>query len=361
MSSAAAPREARLDLLIGVVGLWLALGFIWDGWAHLHVALESFFTPYHAIFYAAMLTGSAILVTTAVRNRARGYTGLNALPAAYRLPLIGVPMFFIGGIGDLIWHAAFGVEDRIEAVTSPTHQLIVLGVMFVISGPILSALEARGKLRSLRDLVPMIFALAALLEFIHLGTAYAFDPAAAQIYYPPNGVLYSPDYVTSMTLMLYKIGSGVAIVILQSAILMAFALWLVSRFALKPGAMTLFFLLGNGMIAAMLTNDTALLPTYVAMSLAAGIAGDVIVARLHPAPSRTGALLVFGLVVPVVYYATYFIITLATGGVWWNWSLVLGSLVWSACVGGGLSLLVGGPLSSADVPQFQRLGQAPDP
>lgn len=343
MSSAAPPRDATLDLLIGIVGLWLAAGFLWDSWAHLHVAVETFFTPYHAIFYAAMIAGAAILVVTALRNRARGYRGRNLLPTAYQLPLLGVPVFFAGGIGDLIWHSIFGIEDRVDAVTSPTHIIIGLGVLFVTSGPIRSALGARGELRSLRDHLPLLFALAAWLEFIHLGTAYAFDPSAARIDAPPNAVLYSPDYFTAATLSLYKTGSGVAVVILQSAILMTFALWLVSRFALPPGAMTAFFLLGNGMIAAALTNDTPLLATYLAMSFAAGIVADAIVARLCPSPSRLGALRIFGLAVPVVYYATYFGVTIATGGTWWNWNLMLGALVWSACVGVGLSLLVGGP------------------
>jgi hypothetical protein len=346
MSSAAAPRDATLDLLIGIVGLWLAGGFMWDSWAHLHVAVESFFTPYHAVFYAAMVAGSAILVVTALRNKARGYTGLGVLPAAYQLPLIGVPIFFLGGIGDLIWHSFFGVEDRIDAVTSPTHLLIGIGVLCLVSGPIRSALEARPTLRSLRDLLPLVFALATWLEFVHLGTAYAFDPSAGRIDAPPNGFVYSPDYFTSLTLMLYKTGSGIAIVILQSAILMAFALWLVSRFRLRPGALTLFFVLGNGMIAAVLTNDTPLLATYLAMCLAAGIVGDTLVARLHPSPSRTTALRIFAIVVPVVYYGTYFAVTMATGGTWWNWNLVLGALVWTACAGLGLSFLIGGEQKS---------------
>ncbi|HYZ16156.1 MAG TPA: hypothetical protein VE591_07125 [Candidatus Acidoferrum sp.] len=342
MSSAAPPRDATLDLLIGIVGLWLAAGFLWDSWAHMHVAVETFFTPYHAIFYAAMLAGAAILVLTALRNRARGFRGRNLFPTAYQLPLLGVPIFFLGGIGDLIWHTIFGIEDRIDAVTSPTHLVIGFGVLLVMSGPMRSALEARGELRSLRDYLPLIFALATWLEFIHLGTAYAFDPSAARADAPPNDILYSPDYFTNVTLVLYKTGSGVVVVMLQSAILMIFALWLVSRFALPAGALTLLFVLGNGMIAAAITNDTPLLATYLVMSLAAGIVADAIVARFRPSPSRLVALRLFGLIVPVVYYLTYFAVTLAWGGTWWDWNLMLGALVWSGCFGVGLSLLVGG-------------------
>jgi len=338
----APPRSATLDFSIGVVGLCLAAGFLWDSWAHLHFAFDSFFTPYHAVFYGAMLAGTIILIVTALRNRARGYTGLNVLPAAYRQTLLGVPLFFAAGFGDLLWHRAFGIEDRVDAVTSPTHLIIGLAVTIVVSGPIRSALEARNELGTLADQLPLLFGLATWLEFIHLGTAYMFDPGAARLYAPPDGVTYSPDYFTAVTLVLFKTGSGIAIVIMHSLILSGFVVWLVSRFALRFGALTIFMVLGNCMIAAALTNDTPMLVTYLAMSLAAGIAGDVLIAKYDPSPAHVRALRMFGLVVPTVYYATYFAVTIAVGGTWWNWNLIFGSLVWSAVIGVGMTLLVGG-------------------
>src|SRR5579875_3245495 len=110
------PRSATLDLLIGLVGLMLAAGFSADGWAHLHVAAESFFTPYHTIFYTAMVIGAIVVTVAALLNRSRGYTGF-PLPSPYRFALLGIPVFFIGGVLDLIWHTVFGVEERVEAVT----------------------------------------------------------------------------------------------------------------------------------------------------------------------------------------------------------------------------------------------------
>jgi len=337
--SIAPPRNATLDLAIGVIGLWLATGFLWDSWAHLHVPVETFFTPYHGIFYAAMVVGAAILVVAALGNRKRGYRGWNLLPKAYQTALIGVPIFFIGGVGDLIWHTIFGIEDRVDAVTSPTHLIIGIGVLTVMSGPIRSSLEARDELRTLWSQLPLLFSLATWIEFVHLGTAYAFDPSAAMIYAPPNAVLYSPDYFTNTTLLLYKTASGVAVIILESLIVMMFAIWLASRFRLRPGAMTIFFLFGNCIIAAALTNDTPMLVTYVVMSLAAGITGDAIIARARGAPLHAGALHAFGFIVPVVYYGAYFVVTFATGGVWFDPPLLGGSLVWAGVCGLGLSFL----------------------
>ena len=298
-----APPDPTLDLLVGIVGLWLAAGFLLDSWAHLHIAIETFFTPYHAAFYSAMVAGLLILAFFARRNSKLGYTGANVLPAAYQTALWGIPIFFAGGVGDLIWHTFFGIEDRVEAVTSPTHLIIGLGVLLTVGAPIRSALQQRGTLLTLRSQLPLIFALATWLEFIHLGTAYAFDPGAARMYAPPDGVAYGPDYFTNTTFVLFKTGSGIAIVMLQSIVLMGAVVWTVARFALRPGALTILFVLGNGMIAAALTNDTPILATYLAMSVVAGAAGDFIIARLHPARSRPVAFGIFGALVPGIYYS----------------------------------------------------------
>lgn len=337
--SIAPPRNATLDLAISVIGIWLASGFLWDSWAHLHVPVETFFTPYHAIFYAAMVAGAIVLTVTALRNRARGYHGWNLLPKAYQGALIGVPIFFIGGVGDLIWHTIFGIEDRVDAVTSPTHLIIGIGVLTVTSAPILSALEARFELRTLASQLPLIFSLATWIEFVHLGTAYAFDPSAARMYAPPNAVLYSPDYFTNTTLLLYKTGTGVAVIILESLIVMLFTVWLATRFRLRPGALTIFFVLGNCIIAAALTNDTPLLATYLVMSVAAGIAADMLVARSSSSPLSGRSLHLFGFVVPVVYYGAYFAMTIATGGTWFDPPLLGGALVWAGVSGLGISFL----------------------
>lgn len=348
-----APPNPTLDLLVGIVGLWLAAGFLLDSWAHLHIAIETFFTPYHAAFYSAMVAGLLILAFFARRNRALGYTGINMLPAAYQTALWGVPIFFAGGVGDLIWHTFFGIEDRVEAVTSPTHLIIGLGVLLTVGAPIRSALQQRGTLRTLRSQLPLIFALATWLEFIHLGTAYAFDPGAARMYAPPDGVAYGPDYFTNTTFVLFKTGSGIAIVMLQSIVLMGACAWTVARFALRPGALTILFVLGNGMIAAALTNDTPILATYLAMSVVAGSVGDLIVARLAPARSRPVAFGLFGAIVPGVYYGMYFLFTALTGGVWWSWTLTLGAIVWSMLCGLALTLLAGGRVEPQAAPSLE--------
>jgi hypothetical protein len=255
-------------------------------------------------------------------------------------------VFFLGGVGDLIWHSFFGVENRIEAVTSPTHLIIGFGVVLVMSGPIRSALEARSTVLSLRAQLPLLFSLAAIIEFAHLGMSYAFDPSAARMDAPPAEVASSPYYLLDVALVLYKTGTGVMIVILTSLVSMAFALWVASRMRLAFGALTIFFVLGDMMMAAALTNDRPLLFIHICMALVAGLVGDIVLLRARTKVLALPSLRVlrrFAVLVPIAYYGTFFALTIALEGTWWNWSLVVGTIVWSVLAGFGLTFLMNEP------------------
>ncbi len=323
-------RSKSFDLLVSVITLWIACGFFLDAWAHGHVPVETFFTPYHSVFYSGML---ALVVVVAV------YGARRSIPGAYRYPLLGIPIFIAAGAGDLAWHHFLGIEEGVDALLSPTHQALGLGIFFLASGPIVSALRDRRNLRTLPDQIPLVFALATWIELIHFGTAYAFDPGAGRTNAPPPIAPFTPDYLTAISLGYYKTSMGVVVVLFQSAIIASFALFAGTRFPLRPGALTLMYLLGNFAAAAAFTNDTPLLATVLVMSLVAGITGDVIVALTRPTPERIAAYRLLGATVPAVYFATYFAATAAFDRVWWDWNVTLGAIIWAGAIGFGLTLL----------------------
>jgi len=131
----------------------------------------------------------------------------------------------------------------------------------------------------------------------------------------------------------------VLVVLFQSAIMAGFALFAGTRFPLRPGALTLMYLLGNFAAAAAFTNNTPLLATTLAMSFVAGAVGDAIVARLRPVPERPAAYRFLGAAVPACYFATYFIATAIAERVWWDWNVLLGAVIWAGVIGFGLTLL----------------------
>ena len=127
---------------------WFLGGLFLDGWAHNQgQADESFFTPWHAVFYSGFFAVAGFLCLAWIRNRLRGYPWLRALPAGYELSLVGALIFAVGGVGDVIWHILLGIEVDVEALLSPTHLLLALGGTLILSGPLRAAWRRRAGLR----------------------------------------------------------------------------------------------------------------------------------------------------------------------------------------------------------------------
>lgn len=129
--------NVRFDWIMIVSSSWLVGGLYLDGWAHHHITtLDTFFTPWHAVFYSGFLVTATVLVVALIRNHTKGHPWRRALPTGYELSLLGVPVFAIGGVGDMIWHMLFGIEVDVEALLSPTHLLLATGIMLIVSGPL---------------------------------------------------------------------------------------------------------------------------------------------------------------------------------------------------------------------------------
>src|SRR5579859_3997899 len=118
---------------------WLMTGGFLDAWAHNHFALESFFTPWHAVLYSGFLVVAMVLIGTVVLNHARGETWQKAVPAGYELSVLGVFGFAIGGVADMFWHILFGIEKNIDAQLSPTHLLLMICLGLILAGPLRAA------------------------------------------------------------------------------------------------------------------------------------------------------------------------------------------------------------------------------
>ena len=128
------------DWLMILLSLIFIGGLYLDGWAHNHGKVDqSFFTVWHAFFYAGFALVAFILVATLGIQWQRGYRGASSLPVGYQLSLLGVIIFAMGGVGDLIWHELFGIEQDFDALLSPSHLALGLGLGLVVSGPLRAA------------------------------------------------------------------------------------------------------------------------------------------------------------------------------------------------------------------------------
>ena len=117
----------RFDWLMTTLALWFIGGLFLDGWAHTHGQVdESFFTPWHAVLYSGH---AAILVTLIVH-----WVRAHALSQGYRLSMVGAVLYLFAGVGDFLWHDAFGVEESIEALLSPTHLILAISAFLIVTG-----------------------------------------------------------------------------------------------------------------------------------------------------------------------------------------------------------------------------------
>jgi hypothetical protein len=302
-----------------LVGLYL------DGWAHRHIPdLESFFTPWHGVLYAGFFATFGLLGGIAWRNHARRWPWAQSVPAGYGLSLVGMALFFAGGLGDLVWHTIFGIEAKIEALLSPTHLVLAIGGTLIGAGPFRAAWHRAGPRAGLIPLLPMLLSLAfgwsVLTFFTQFAHSFVHPWAGGSL--PPNGAFFHQSL-------------ELAGILLQSALMTGLLLLAVWRWALPFGSLTLVVTLN-----ALLMSSLELLYGFVVVGLLAGLGGDLLVRWLQPSSLRPLRLRLFAGALPALYYALYFLGLKLTTGVWWSIHLWTGAIVLAGLVGWLLSYLL---------------------
>ena len=323
----------RFDWMMIAVCTWLVTGLYADAWAHNHLPIDNFFTPWHATLYSGLFAVALFLAGTFVRNRLRGYTTLQAMPPGYELSLLGVILFFFCGIGDLLWHLAFGIEKNIDGALSPTHIGIVIAAVLIVSGPFRAAWRHSnaGSKQSFLHLLPMLLSLTYILSVITVIAQFAHP----FVFLWPIYSQQDPFTIQSL---------AVVSILFQTGLLVGLILLTIRRWALPFGSFTLVFTLNIALLSFMQDN-------YVLIIVAAlaGLTADVLYVWLKPSVTRPGELRLFALAVPVVLYLLYFLVLKLTYGVNWTIHLWLGTTFVAGIVGFLLSFLLVPPRVPEDV------------
>jgi hypothetical protein len=315
------------DRLLSLLSCWFIGGLFVDGWAHSHGKVDNtFFTPWHAILYSGYFSMAIALIVVVWLNHNRGYSWQDSIPRGYLLSLLGVPLFTIAGVGDLIWHTLFGFEVGIEPLLSPTHLLLAFSATLMITGPVRAAWGRVEKDQPLgwRKLQPALFSLVAFLSLLTFFTSFA---------HPVVDVRLVTQFVTNDAKSRAAAG-----LLLQTIILMSTLFVALRRWQLPIGSMTLLISL-NAALMTVFADTYLLIPG----ALIAGIIADVLLWRLRPSVKRVEALRTFGMLVPIVYYSLYFATLGLTSGITWSIHLWLGSIVMSGVIGLLLSYVLVAP------------------
>jgi hypothetical protein len=322
-------------LMAGLSTVFLG-GLYLDGWAHNHGKVDqSFFTPWHAFFYAGFaLTALALLVTAAINWR-RGVALRAALPAGYGLALLGAALFAAGGVGDLIWHTLFGIEEDFEALVSPTHLLLGAGLALIVSAPLRAAWRRPGG-RGWGDLGP------ALLSLCLLTAAFTFFMMFS---HPLMSVIAGARHA-HFDGDVGQMGGIVSLLVI-AALLLGPLLVALRRWPLPAGALLLVWGV-NCVLMAILDWGLPYHWVLLAGMLLAVGACDWLLQRGQGLLPATHGLRVFAFVAPALLFGAYFLALLLTEGSRWSIHLLGGAVVLPGVAGWLLSYVAWPPLSGHD-------------
>ena len=313
------PPGVGFDWAFLVPSTWLMIGISLDGWAHNHVpALETFFTPWHGVLYSGYLAIATFLLVVLVRNHQRGAAWQRAVPMGYGLSLLGVGIFAVGGVLDLIWHVLFGIERNVAALLSPTHLMLALGAVLMVGGPLRATWQRlpAQPAESRSNLFPMLLSLAYILAIFTFFTQFA-NPIAN-------------SYADQHTIEPLE-DLGIASILLQTALFMGGVLFALRRWRLPLGAFTLLYVI-NSTVSSLMAKSSLVLAVAILAALT-GFLLDLLYKGLKPTAEGKAALRLFAFAAPVVTNSVYFLGLFAIKGIAWSVHLWVGSIVMAGIVG----------------------------
>ncbi len=328
---------ARVQPLDSLVFDWIMMslsllflgGLYLDGWAHNHGRVDnSFFTIWHAFFYSGFALVSLLLVGTLVVNRLRGFAWSQALPTGYQPSLLGILIFASGGVGDLIWHELFGIEKEFEALLSPTHLLLGLGLGLVVTGPLRAAWNRVGAQSTWRALTPALLSLAALISNL------TFFMMFSHPIFSSTGGRFHREFSQDVGVV-----AGVLGLMIIGAILVAPMLLALRRWTLPPGSLTLIWGI-NTIAMTILGYHHDYMPFMALAMIAAAALMDFLLWYSRSRLAATTRLRLFALLAPIFLFSAYYLVLLATEDTQWSVHVVTGSVAMAGLVGWLLSYLV---------------------
>lgn len=314
----------RTDLITMLAGTWLMIGLFLDGYAHTNLIdeLESFFTPWHGVFYSGFLASAGWVVWIIYRNMEKGRSWREAIPAGYGPTVFGLTLFGLGGIGDGVWHTIFGIESGIDALLSPTHFMLFTGGLLGLSTAIRST-----RLRNAEDSVTGSDKAPLLLSILLVTAAMAFF--GAYMWIPGQPLLLGIPFEEAQG----AVGFYISGILVSTAVLLSPALIILRWWRPPFGTFLLIWVIVNGAIAISFDFD---LTVALAFGLAGGLAGEVLVLVLTPGPARRTASLITLAITPVIAWSAYLIAFTMGNELLWPPEIWAGSIVLSGLAAAGL-------------------------
>lgn len=336
---------ARDDAVTMVLGTWTVLGLVADGATHISTPeLETFFTPAHLLIYSGY-AATAVWVSALCWSRLRRREGRSVrrvAPTGYGLALVGLMVFGLGGVLDLVWHTAVGVEQNLEALLSPPHLLLFASAALVISAPLRAALLTPS------PRAPRMAQFAPVLASTTLTTMLAaFFLLYLSAFAEPVGSAALTAGVPDAHAAQHVQVGGVASVYMTTLLFVFPLLLLLRRW--QPPFGTATTILSTVAVLTTAMFGFARIALVVA-AVAAGLATDTVARATRAGPEQPLGLRLTAVSLPAALWPAYFAISAALGELSWSAEFWGGAAVMAILGTLALSLLVGAPVGLCAAP-----------
>lgn len=320
-------------MLVGS-SLWLVTGLQLDSYAHATIPdLETFWTPWHGVLYSGIAACGFVLLWLLRPRLPAVITYRNLLthtPPALRLPVVGMGMLLVGGGIDTLWHNLFGIEKGLEIFTSPSHYLIIGGMVLVAAGPAL--MLAAAPVRTLRGNDAVLVTVSALLAVIPL---HIYTQHASSLSHPRLGTGDNPMRTFSLDGQMLHGYFGSTVLLLLPILLIG------RRWPLPVGMPTILVALPALLLSVMFSDPgEGWLPITVALAAAV----VELLARASLRWTRTlrsdTQWLLLGFISPVVLWGSVFGVGRVIVGVGWGLHTMSGVLTFAALSGLGTAYVL---------------------
>lgn len=287
--------SARTDVVMTAVSLWFVLGLFLDAYAHANLPeLETFFTPWHAVFYSGFAATAGWVLWTVWRQVRAGRRGIAAVPVGYGLAVVALPVFVVSATIDLLWHTLIGIESTTDIFFSPSHLGLVTSMILILTSPLRAAWSdpAQPARPSLRAVLPAVLTLAFAATLVLLFLTYA-----SALVYGSRGVVQGFSVIDDG-----EADQLAARMVVTTLVLLGPLLLLAKRWELPRGSAVVVFATA-ALISSMLTGFDNL-EIQLAL-LVAALLVEVLAAWLRPAAQRRAAFWGFAAAAPFVTWAVY--------------------------------------------------------
>jgi hypothetical protein len=227
----------------------------------------------------------------------------------------------------MLWHEIFGVEAEFDALFSPTHLTLAIGMNLIITGPLRAAWARPAHRLTWQAGGPAILSLTALIcGFTFL--MMAAHPLVANI----AGATH--DYSD-------RIGqiAGTTSLLLTTSLLMGPTLLTIRRWQLPAGALIVAW--GINTLAMFIINwHHSYAPWQALAMFVAVIIIDLVRVQMEPLRQSSNRAHSFAALAPFLLIGSYFVALHFTEGTRWSVHMWTGIVVESAIAGWLLSFLV---------------------